>query len=511
MVNLQEDYFKEFNSAHKDHLKSRIESLETELAKKSGNKRIALLCKWNHSDTTPAPYFDPRWMFGIEKFDIVIGNPPYIGEDDHKFIFEPYKHSILGKRFYRGKMDMFYFFFHVGRDLLKEKGILTFITSNYYLTADGADKLREDMYRRSEVIKLINFNELKIFESALGQHNIITLLRRSDSPKDHETTQIITKNKGRANPDILRKILTGNDVITIYSKIRRNRLFDGKKKYIRFLAGNGIDAILDKVAKKGRSLGFLFLTNQGVVPGALTFSKEHALKFPQVKAEKNAPIFVYPKGMLHELCGYNASENVDYIKPFFKNSDIRRYISPTKTNKELLYSNGKIELPPQILSYLKKFKPILLQRRECKTEKIKWFELQWARTKSLFEKPKIVTPYRSKQATFAYNEISFYAATDVYYITDKDNNTDKLKALLGILNSTLINVWLYHRGKRKGETLELFSTSLRQIPIILPNDRQPLVDLVNRRLEGELVDKEIDALVYELYGLTDEEIAIIEG
>jgi len=507
LTRLQEDYFREFGVAEKDRLKFRIENLEKELEKKSGNKRITLLCQWNHSDTSPSPYFDSRWMFGIDKFDIVIGNPPYIGEDDHKFLFEPLKHSLLGKRFYRGKMDMFYFFFHAGLDLLKDKGILTFITSNYYLTADGADKLRSDMYRRSEIIKLINFNELKIFESALGQHNIITLLRRSDSPKNGETTQIVTKNKGKASPEILKNILSGNDEVTIYSKINRADLFDGKNKYIRFSAGNGIDAILDKIANNGRSLGFLFSTNQGVVPGALTFSKVHALKFPQVKAEKNAPIFIYPNGMLRELCGANAK----YIKPFFKNSDIRRYMSATKTDKELLYSDGTIELPPQILAYLKKFKPILVQRREYKTGKIEWFELQWARNKNLFEKPKIVTPYRCKHVTFAYNEIPFYAATDVYYITEKGNNTDKLKALLGILNSTLINVWLYHRGKRKGETLELFSTALRQIPIILPRDLQPLVDLVTRRLRGELLDEEIDALVYELYGLTDEEIAIIEG
>ena len=507
MTRLHEDYFRESGITEKDRLKSRIESLEKELAKKSGNKRIALLCQWNHSDTVPSSYFDSRWMFSIEKFDIVIGNPPYIGEDEHKFLFEPLKHSPIGRRFYRGKMDMFYFFFHAGLDLLKEKGILTFITSNYYLTADGADKLRTDMYRRSEIIKLINFNELKIFESALGQHNIITLLRRTDSPKNSATTQIVTKNKGKANPEVLKKILSGNDDATIYSKISRVNLFDGKNKYIRFSAGNGIDAILDKIAKQGRSLGLLFPTNQGVVPGALTFSKTHALKFPQIKAEKNAPIFIYSKGMLREICG----ENAKYIKPFFKNSDIRRYVSATETDKELLYSDGTIELPPQILAHLKKFKPILVQRREYKTGKIKWFELQWARSKSLFEKPKIVTPYRCKQATFAYNEIPFYAATDVYYITEKGNNTDKLKALLGILNSTLINVWLYHRGKRKGETLELFSTSLRQIPIILPKDLQPLVDLVTRRMRGELLDKEIDTLVYELYGLTDEEITIIEN
>jgi len=471
------------------------------------------MASWNPYDQShSASFFDAGWMFGInDGFDIVIGNPPYIGEDGHKFIFEPYKKTYLGIRFYRGKMDIFYFFFHVGFDLLKEKGTLIFITSNYYLTADGAEKLRADMYSRSEILELINFNELKVFESALGQHNIITLLRRTDKPQNGITRQTFTNNKGKASPEILKRILSGNDDVTVYAEVPRDRLFECEKKYIRFSAGIGIDSILDKIEKGGCSLGCLFATNQGVVPGALTFSREHALKFPKIEAKKNAPIFIYPSGKLHEICGHDVNVEIDYIKPFFKNSDISRYVSKTETCKELLYADGIVKLPPEILAYLQKFRPILTQRRECKTGKIKWFELQWARTRSLFEKPKIVVPYRCKRAAFAYNEIPFYAATDVYYITESKNNTDKLKALLGILNSTLINVWLYHRGKRKGEMLELFSASLQRIPIILPKDMRPLVNLVTRRLNGESVDTKIDALVYELYGLTDEEIAIVEG
>ena len=471
------------------------------------------MAAWNPYDQShSASFFDAGWMFGInDDFDIVIGNPPYIGEDGHKFIFEPYKKSPLGKRFYCGKMDIFYFFFHVGLDLLKEKGILNFITTNYYLTADGAKNLRVDMYNRSEILELINFNELKVFESAQGQHNIITLLRRADKPENGITKQALTNNKGKASAEILKRVLSRKDDATIYTEVLRDKLFECEKKYIRFSAGIGIDSILDKITKSGRSLGRLFATNQGVVPGALTFSREHALKFPEVKAEKNAPIFIFPAGRLHEICGHDLNVEIDYIKPFFKNSDISRYVSKTETGKELLYSDGKVKLPTKLLTYLQKFRTVLAQRRECTTGKIKWFELQWARTRNLFEKPKIVAPYRCKRATFAYNEIPFYASTDVYYITESKNNTDKLKALLGILNSTLVNVWLYHRGKRKGEMLELFSTSLQRIPIILPKDMRPLVNLVTRRLNGELVDDKIDALVYELYGLTDVEIAIVEG
>jgi len=70
-------------------------------------------------------------------FDAVIGNPPYIGEKGHKEIFKNVKNVDLGK-FYVGKMDYFYFFFHLALNIAKDYGYIAFITTNYYITALGA-------------------------------------------------------------------------------------------------------------------------------------------------------------------------------------------------------------------------------------------------------------------------------------------------------------------------------------------------------------------------------------
>ena len=74
-------------------------------------------------------------------FDIVIGNPPYIGVKGHREIFEQVRLGNLGKYFI-GKMDYLYFFFHLSLTMLKLNGVSSFITTNYYVTADGAVKLR---------------------------------------------------------------------------------------------------------------------------------------------------------------------------------------------------------------------------------------------------------------------------------------------------------------------------------------------------------------------------------
>lgn len=69
------------------------------------------LSQWKPFSGEPCKWFDPEWMFGVKDgFDIIITNPPYIGEKGHKEIFREIKQGTLGK-YYQGKMDLFYFFF----------------------------------------------------------------------------------------------------------------------------------------------------------------------------------------------------------------------------------------------------------------------------------------------------------------------------------------------------------------------------------------------------------------
>ena len=114
-----------------------------------------------------------------------------------------------------------------------------------------------------------------------------------------------------------------------------------------------------------------------------------------------------------------------------------------------------------------------------------------------------------------------YASADVYFITEKDKSVS-LKYVLSLLNSKLYYQWLYHRGKRKGESLELYQQPLSEIPVrkISPDAQKPFINLVDQILETKranpvadtsALEREIDQLVYQLYGLTEEEIAIVEG
>ena len=96
----------------------------------------------------------------FEGFDAIIGNPPYIGEKGHKEVFRIIRQGNLAN-FYQRKMDIFYFFFHLGLQLLKANGKLSFITTNYYLTSDGGENLRTDFKNCATVNGLIIPNQLR--------------------------------------------------------------------------------------------------------------------------------------------------------------------------------------------------------------------------------------------------------------------------------------------------------------------------------------------------------------
>ena len=165
-------------------------------------------------------------VFEKDGFDIVIGNPPYIGEKGHKEIFQPVKNDIYIGQYYLGKMDYFYFFFHLAFNMLSFNGIGTFITTNYYPTALGARKLRADIKERMNIKTLFNLGELRLFENAPGQHNMISLFSKGSDKCECKIIDV--HKKGALNPLMFASIINGADEDTVYAKITQENLFDGE-------------------------------------------------------------------------------------------------------------------------------------------------------------------------------------------------------------------------------------------------------------------------------------------
>ncbi len=513
---LKEQFFKEVNPTQKNELRTQIDNAIYGLFKnseKSIGYKVTMDFKINFSEV----------FHHKGGFDVVIANPPYLGEKGHKEVFRETKRGPLG-RFYQGKMDVFYFFFHLALDIGKQNSNIAFITTNYYPTATGANKLRQDFKKRSILKYLINFNELRIFESALGQHNMITILEKSHNAKAIAKT-CISQRHGIATAEVLQQIVNGNDTETQYSYRSQKNLYDGEKYYIRLL-GNSDDPVqtmLDKIKKEGVELNTICNINQGILTGADKVSRKHIQQYA-VNSQVGDGIFVLNNGKVEEL-NLSVGE-MKVLRPWFKNSDINRWNTSLCASEQVIYSNyntiDTIENFPDIENHLKKYKKIISQYS------YRWHDLHRSRETEIFESSKIVAPQRSPQNTFGYNRIPWYAASDVFFITQKDKSV-QLKYILALINSKLYYLWLYHRGKRKGETLELIAKPLSEIPIkkISDEDQSPFIAIVDkilnitkdddyrespsRQARVKELEKQIDQLVYKLYSLTKAEIDIIKN
>jgi adenine-specific DNA-methyltransferase len=531
----------------KVEIKQEIEDLIVELVRTNFEEKAINECKpkdyyeekiRNFAQNTENRNFFPWKLFFGDAFanggfDVVIANPPYVGEKMHKELFEDIKTSALGK-FYLGKMDLFYFFFHLALNILKNNGQCTFITTNYYITALGAKKLRTDFKERATLKQVINFNELKIFESALGQHNMITMLEKGKS--FNSKCKVFNVNQKGYLDNNFNLIINGNHELTQYSTLEQEGLFEGSENYIRLSLENTnslLNSILNKIKSNNKLLGQICNINQGVVSGCDYVNKESIKKLTNTDIELNDGIFVLNMENLRDkvIYGKIVSDDSTLLKPFYKNSDIQKYYSSSVPKKYLIYTDRKtknIDNYKEIKIHLSKFKEILQDRREVKNGVINYFQLQWARKKEIFEGAKIVVPYRSITNTFGYNENIWFCRSDSYVITSDDNNYN-LKYLLGILNSKLYYIWLYHKGKRKGETLELFQIPLSEIPILkakkdeqinIANIVDKILDITNSEnyLNSEIklsavkdYEKQIDVMIYKLYDLTYQEVKTIDS
>lgn len=476
-------------------------------------------------------------------FDIVIGNPPYLGQKGNNEKFQEVKRIQLGRDFHQRRMDYFYFFFHQAINHSKQKGVITFITTNYYITATYADKLRQDFKNRATIKCLINFNELRIFESALGQHNLITILTNG---KDNCSVKVIdTKKKGIANSLILRTILYNSDKDTLYYSMPNQDIYEGDLNYIRLRPSGSetidLESILNVVKEQGKPLSEICDITQGIVTGADKLSKSHIQKYG-VDGNVGEGIFVLTNQEIRKL-GLTETEKT-FIKPWFKNSDVSKWITNEDNEDSLIYFTSKSEkkIGPNLLNHFEKYKPVLINRNTRSGTPVitsnvydqfvkgqynisyvmvasafkrgEYYCISYAREKEFFESPKIVVPQRSLKNTFGFNDSSWYASADVYFIIQNDL-TINLKYVLTLLNSKLYYCWLYKKGKRKGESLELYLIPLSEIPIkVIKKELQlPFINIADyiiflkkhdfTEVDAQLIptyfEQIIDGMVYELY------------
>ncbi len=377
-------------------------------------------------------------------FDLVIGNPPYLGEKGNKEVFSKLREHPFGQRYYEGRMDLFYYFLHRGVDILKPGGILCQLTTSYYSTADFASKLRAHLHQSGGITGLVSFNDQRVFTGAMGHHLILFYQKAATDGK----AQVIVYNGSlslkKYNFEDLDFRKNGTHYQTVVIEDRK-RLFDEYGHIVLNPARWETDRLQRLIHACPDSLKTVLRINQGIVSGA-------------DKAGGQGVFVLEP-----EECFPEAEP---WLVPWYKNGDIRRYRARETTERRLLYIGNEREnlLPSKLLAHFEPHREKLSRRRECLTGARPWYGLQWPRERGIFQGPKLVAPQRCSENRFAYVEGPWFASADVYFLSQPAEGIS-LWALLAYLNSDLIGQWFQSYGKRKGTQLELYATPLGKVPV----------------------------------------------
>ena len=438
-------------------------------------------------------------------FDLVISNPPYVGQKHHRDVFEPLRQNPLWQPYAQAKSDLLYFFFYLALRLLKEGGIGAFLTPPSFASAAAAKTLRTQLRTQTALLYLQDFGEKHLFGAAAGEHSLITVLEKNTGPdkplcRVGETT------------------------------LAQERLYQGPDLFLqtRPLPAAALASALSKMAAAPRTLGQVARVSNGLMTGCDKISAAHLRRFALPGVHKGDGVFVLSCAEKESLC-LSALER-QKLKPFFKNSDISSYTAarqPQNWLVDFFYPNDR-ELDfaryPRLRAHLARFRPVLLARKQNNNgihkllaKGIYWFGS--VRRKMNFETDKIVAPQRAGTNKFAFAPGPWYASSDVYFISHPQEGIS-LWCLLGLLNSAPYFAWLSNRGKRKGRLLELYSAPLKAIPIpaATPAQQKRLETLARQIYQLKSTDphadtsalqKQLDALVCALFGFTQEELKTV--
>ena len=445
------------------------------------------IAKWDlYDQNAVANWFDSEWMFGVGDFNIVIGNPPYVQLEAEKGrlanLYHPENYAV-----FTGKGDIYCLFYENGLALLSADGHLAYISSNKFMRANYGRKLRRLLAEKTTLRPVIDFGENPVFEA--GVDPAILLMKNALPPKGSKFTAAIIKNAedifqldsvianfGFEMPqsDLLESewTLTSPDVYAVIKKMRRTGV--PMKKYVRGRAHWGV--------KTGRDKAFII--------GAET--RRRLIAEDQKSAE--------------------------LIKPWLDGKEVRKW-RMKNIGEFVIFTNNQTDIDryPAIKKHLEEYRTSLEGRASPPPEY--WYALQAPGALcSEFDKPKIVYGDTSKEMYAFIDHDGFCIGARSYVIFADDN-----EYLLGVLNSEPMDFFYRHTFPSFGDPwnrgrMQFKLFKMAEVPIAPANQtqQQKIAHLVSEILQSPQsasvpqLEAKIDALVYKLYGLNEDEIAVVK-
>ncbi len=449
-------------------------------------------------------------IMGKGGFDAVIGNPPYLNVDDTWGKGDSRLAALKASypHIYNDKTDVLFYFMGKATELCK--GRVGFIVSRAFLEAYKADKLREHLVSHSAITQIVDFRNFYIF-SGVGITTCIIIFQPGRPPASVE----VYKLRSDELPSLELSTLLTNDNVFEHIEISQSHLTSASWA----LTSLAITSLNVKIDTAGEALDKILIIGQGMQTGR------------------------------NDVFGERTQEEITKwrVKPgqFYKrasNSDIQRYFIRDR-GEYILYPQAAPsfdKLPADVQKHLLTHADELKKRAAYQRGDCEWWKFTWPLHEEHYGRKRIICPYLATFNRFALDEQGeFLSLTDTTVLFE-NRQPESLLYLLGVLNSKLLTFRFRSIGKLKsGGIFEYFWNSISKLPIRRINFTNPaeksahdrMVSLVEQMLalhkakaqaktqsaqdvvarQIRAVDEAIDKLVYELYGLTEEEIKIVEG
>lgn len=426
-------------------------------------------------------------------FDVVIANPPYVRQEAIKALKPDLAKVFAG--FYCGTADLYTYFYQRGIDLLNNSAHLCYIAPNKFMRAGYGKNTRRLLTEKVTPKQIIDFRDLPIFD-ATTYPSIILVEKRPPGSKD------------------LINAATFTDMVQI-EKSEQTLKEIGFMLSPTALKAEGwtlekpeIMALMDKLRKAGKPLGEYV---QGrFYRGILTGLNE---------------AFVIDEDTRTKLIVEDPA-SAELIKPWLRGRDIKKWKAEWAGLYVIFTRRGvNIEEYPAIKMYLSQFRKDLEPKKaDKKKEKekhgrkpgtYKWYEIQdnIAYYKE-FTKSKIIYPNITKTNIFSFDTTGILTNQKCFIIPTND------LYLLAVLNSRLTTQWFHSTlPLLRGGFFEPSAIFMEKFPVFIATNAQqaPMIERVQKILAAPdspnvpKLEAEIDQMVYKLYGLTPEEIKIVEG
>ncbi|ECP8963167.1 class I SAM-dependent DNA methyltransferase, partial [Campylobacter jejuni] len=334
-------------------------------------------------------------------FDLIIGNPPYIRQEELK---ELKPHLAKNYKVYKGTSDIYTYFYELGFNVLKDNGVLSYITSNKYTRAGYGEALREFLLKNVKFLEYTDLNGIKVFDSATVDTSILCF--EKSKSKDNKFKYLALSN------EILKTCTYDIGLYKDFAEFSQNSL---SKESFTFSDEN-TSALKAKIERIGTPLKEWHGLN--IYRGILTGYNEAFI----ITTEKRNEILANCKDEAEK------ERTAKLIRKMLRGRDIKRYSYEWAGLWVIgTFPSLKIDIEqyPALKQYLSQFLPRIEQSGEkgCrKKTSNKWFETQDnIAYYEEFEKEKIVWNRISSDLCFSYDNQKNFILDSMFSITFYSN------------------------------------------------------------------------------------------